>query len=140
MISGFLRKVNEICALLGYYTVFSGNSLPTLWSNLLVSSSRVTTFQDNLFSPSWSWDRLSQNLARNYCYWLHDIPADHRSQIAYWSADNPHTENLNTASQMQYLQCLGKNFKQLRTKIFRITYNGDFNLAGSNSLLVHNFK
>jgi len=27
-------KLPEICALLGYYTVYSGNSLPTFWDNL----------------------------------------------------------------------------------------------------------
>jgi hypothetical protein len=33
-ISGFQHKVDEICALLGYYTVYSGNSLRMLRDNL----------------------------------------------------------------------------------------------------------
>ena len=44
---------------------------------------------------------------------LHNIPEECRSQLAYCSADNPDTENLNNASHMQHLQCLGMNFKQL---------------------------
>jgi len=31
---------SEICALLGYYAAYSGNSVPTLRDNLLVRSSR----------------------------------------------------------------------------------------------------
>ena len=44
---------------------------------------------------------------------LHNISEECRSQIAYWSADNPDTESLNKTSHMQHLQCLGRNFKQL---------------------------
>ena len=39
----------EICALLGYYTVFSGNSLPLFWDNLSVPFSRVFFY----FFISW---------------------------------------------------------------------------------------
>ena len=39
MISGFRREVAENCALLGYYAVSSGNSLPTFRDNLSVPSS-----------------------------------------------------------------------------------------------------
>ena len=35
-ISGFRHEVDESCALLGYYTVCSGNSLPTFYDNLPV--------------------------------------------------------------------------------------------------------
>jgi hypothetical protein len=35
-ISGFHHKVDESCALLGYYTVWSGNSLLTFHDNLPV--------------------------------------------------------------------------------------------------------
>jgi len=52
-------------------------------------------------------------LVRNYRYTLHNIPEERRSEIAYWSADNEDTENLNKAPHMQRLQCLGKNFKQI---------------------------
>jgi hypothetical protein len=33
-ISGIRRKVDEICALLGYYAAYSGNFLPTFRDNL----------------------------------------------------------------------------------------------------------
>jgi len=36
VISGFLREVDEICAFLGYYAAYSGNSLPTFRDNLSV--------------------------------------------------------------------------------------------------------
>jgi hypothetical protein len=41
MISGFRRDVDEICALLGYYTALSDSSVQTFWDNLLVPFSRV---------------------------------------------------------------------------------------------------
>ena len=34
--SGFHRAVDEICVLLGYYTAYSGNTLPTFRDDLLV--------------------------------------------------------------------------------------------------------
>jgi hypothetical protein len=40
MLSGF-RHVLDICAVLGYYATYSGNSLPTFWDILSVPSSRV---------------------------------------------------------------------------------------------------
>ena len=36
-ISGFRCKVDKICALLGYYAAYSGNSLPTFRDNLSLS-------------------------------------------------------------------------------------------------------
>jgi len=41
MISGFRRELDENCALLGYFAVSSGNSLPAFRDNLSVQSSRV---------------------------------------------------------------------------------------------------
>jgi len=41
IISGFCCKVDEICVLLGYYTAYSGNSLPTYQDNLSAPSSRI---------------------------------------------------------------------------------------------------
>jgi len=41
MITGFDCIVNEVCALLGSYTMQSGNYVPTLWDNLSVPPSRV---------------------------------------------------------------------------------------------------
>jgi len=38
-ISGLRREVGEICTHLGYYTAYSGNSLPTFRDNLSVLSS-----------------------------------------------------------------------------------------------------
>jgi len=35
MISGFRREGDEICALLGYYVAYRGNSLPTFRDRLL---------------------------------------------------------------------------------------------------------
>ena len=42
-ISGFRREV-EICSLLGYYAVSSGNPLPTFQDNVSVPFSRVKSF------------------------------------------------------------------------------------------------
>ena len=39
--SGFYREVDEICALLGNYVAYSGNSVPKFRDNLTVPSSRV---------------------------------------------------------------------------------------------------
>jgi hypothetical protein len=33
--------VDKLCTLLGYYTMYSGNSLLKLWDNIVVPSSRV---------------------------------------------------------------------------------------------------
>jgi homospermidine synthase len=41
VISSFSLKVDEKCAILGYYAVSSGNSLPNFWDNLSGPSSRV---------------------------------------------------------------------------------------------------
>jgi hypothetical protein len=48
VISGFRREVDEICALLGYYTVHSVNFLPTFRDNLSVPSSQVQDGTDRL--------------------------------------------------------------------------------------------
>jgi hypothetical protein len=41
VISDFHRDVDEICALLGYYAMSSGNTLPTFQDNVSVPFSRV---------------------------------------------------------------------------------------------------
>jgi hypothetical protein len=41
LISGFCHNVDEICALLGYYTASCGNCLPTFQDNVSVPSSRI---------------------------------------------------------------------------------------------------
>jgi len=40
VISGFRRNIDENCAILSYYTVSSGNSLPTFRDSLSVPWSR----------------------------------------------------------------------------------------------------
>jgi len=41
MTSGFPRKAEKICAILGYYAALGGNSVPTFQDNLSVPYSRV---------------------------------------------------------------------------------------------------
>jgi len=41
IVSGFRHEADEICALLGHYTVYSGNSLLTFQDNILVPTTRV---------------------------------------------------------------------------------------------------
>jgi len=41
VISGLRREVDKTCALLGYYTAYSVNSLPTFRDNILVPPSRI---------------------------------------------------------------------------------------------------
>ena len=49
VISDFRRDVNEICALLGCYAVYSGNSLPAFRDNVPVSSSRFKKSKKETF-------------------------------------------------------------------------------------------
>ena len=66
VISGFRPNVDEICALLGCYAAWSGNSLPTLRDDLSVPSSRASyaaqrgkalpMFRDKLSAPFSSLD------------------------------------------------------------------------------------
>jgi hypothetical protein len=50
VISGFRHGVNEICALLGFYTAENGSSLPPFQNNILVPSSKVQQ------SKKTAWD------------------------------------------------------------------------------------
>jgi hypothetical protein len=72
VISGFCHNVDEICALLGYYTVYSANSVPTFQDNLQVPSSRVRK------SKKMGWIGCPKTLVQNYHSTLHNIPEDHR--------------------------------------------------------------
>jgi len=60
MISGFHHNVDEICALLGNYIMYSGNSLPKFRANLLVPSARVKksknfmTLEDGTDTLAWN--------------------------------------------------------------------------------------
>jgi len=58
-ISGFRREEGDFCALLGYYTAYSDNSVPTFRNNLPVPSSRVKKSNMN---SAWT---LTQRLCRN---------------------------------------------------------------------------
>jgi hypothetical protein len=78
-ISGYRRDADEICALLGYYTVSSGNPLPTFRDNLSVSYPRVkksTKTHEN------GADRLSETSVQKYHSKLRNIPEERTSQRA----------------------------------------------------------
>jgi hypothetical protein len=60
VIAGFSRSVNEICALLGFYTAQNGSLLPTFRDNLSVPFTRVK-YQD-YFNLRDGTDRLSRNV------------------------------------------------------------------------------
>jgi hypothetical protein len=49
VISGFHHKVDEICAVLGYYTPLSGSSVLVFRDSLLIPSSRVKKFKKKAF-------------------------------------------------------------------------------------------
>jgi hypothetical protein len=57
MTSGFLRKLDDICDLLGYYAVYSDRHLPTFRDKLSVPSSKVKKSEKNLY--------LTDSLFRN---------------------------------------------------------------------------
>jgi hypothetical protein len=51
VISEFRRKIDENCALLGYYAAISGNFLPTFRDNLSVPSSGVKNSKGSFWIP-----------------------------------------------------------------------------------------
>ena len=59
IISDFRRKVDEICALLGYYAAYSGNSLPTFRYN----RSRIQ--EESFFLFLTRDDNLSRNVGKD---------------------------------------------------------------------------
>ena len=71
VISGFLREVDEMCALLGNYAAYSGNSLLTFRDNLSVTSSRVQK----------SWIGCLETSIRNYQYTLRNIQEKRSSHV-----------------------------------------------------------
>jgi hypothetical protein len=81
--SGFCREVHEICALLGYYSSYSGNSLPTFRDNIWVPSSRIK--KPNSSWISWSLGRglvsCAAKAVRNYQYMLRNIPEERKPLI-----------------------------------------------------------
>jgi hypothetical protein len=72
MISGFRHEVREICAVLGYYTAYSGVYLLIFWNNLLVPSSRV-----RLICPIG----CSETSVRNYHHTLCNTPKECRYHL-----------------------------------------------------------
>jgi hypothetical protein len=70
--SSFHRDVDEIYALLGYYTASSGNPLPTFQDNLSVPSSRV--FLDFL-----TLEAGTDTSVKDYHSTLRNIPEERRS-------------------------------------------------------------
>jgi hypothetical protein len=76
VILGFCRKVVEICALLGCYTICSSNYLPTVWDIL-------TAFKGAFSTPEDGTERLS----RIICKELHCVTsqkcAELNEQIVY---------------------------------------------------------
>ena len=81
VISGFRRDVDEICALLGCYAAYSGNSLRTFRYNLAVPSSKVNN--SNLCWISWLLKMgpigCPETSVRNYHSTLRNIPEERRS-------------------------------------------------------------
>jgi len=78
VISGFRCEVGEFCTLLGYYTAYSGNSVPTFRDNLSVTSSRVK--KSNMNSAWTLIQRLSRNVGTELPPTMRHIPEDSRSQ------------------------------------------------------------
>ena len=91
-ISGFHCEVDEICTLLGYYVVLSGNSLLTFWDNNLVPFSRVNLKMGLIGCPEIS--------VMKYHYTLHNTPEECRSLLHSSShQDVPKKKGEHTAKQ-----------------------------------------
>ena len=91
MIAGFRRKLDEICALLGYYAAYDGSSFPKLLNNLSVPSSRIKTLPAavTVIRIREIMDRkilllgtidFTEASVRNYDHQLRTIPEEQRSQ------------------------------------------------------------
>jgi len=83
VISSFLRKVGEVCALLGYYAVCSVLSLQTFGDNISFPTLRVK----NSKKISWSWNMgpicCPETSVRNYNYTQSNNLEDRRSVWIY---------------------------------------------------------
>jgi hypothetical protein len=79
VISGFCRDVDNIRALLGYYSASSGNSLPTFRDNVSVPYSRVTNF-GTASSLKMGPIRCSATSVKDYHSTPHNIAENRRSQ------------------------------------------------------------
>jgi len=78
VISSFGCDVKEICVLLGYYTAYSGNSVPTFWDKLLLPSS---SFLENWFQRSLKMRPIGclEMSVRNYHCTLCNNPEERKS-------------------------------------------------------------
>ena len=73
VISGLRHETDEICALLGNYAAYSGNSLLMYRDELSIQSSRVSPLNmGKIGRPETS--------VRNYHYTIYNIPEECRSQ------------------------------------------------------------
>jgi len=73
VISGFCHEVDENCTLQAYYTVSSGNFLPTFQGNVSIPPFLDTTLEDAI-------NTLSQTSVTNYLYSPHNSPKQRSSQ------------------------------------------------------------
>jgi hypothetical protein len=80
VISGFLRDVNEICALVECYAASSGNCLPTFREN--VSGQSLKVFFLDFLTLEYGIDTLSRNVGRQHSM-LRNVTEDRRSQLAF---------------------------------------------------------
>ena len=75
MILSFRCKVDENCALLGYYAASSDNILSTFWDNLSFPSSGVKNPKQD------GTDRFPKMSVRNDHYSMCNNPEEHSSQL-----------------------------------------------------------
>jgi hypothetical protein len=77
VISGFRCDVEQICALLGYYTASSGSSVPTFRDNLSVPPSRIKKSKLGLLNMG----RMGylETSVQNYLSTLRDMPDECKS-------------------------------------------------------------
>jgi hypothetical protein len=71
VISGIHHEVEEICALLGYYRAYSGNSLPMFRDILSVPSSKVNESKEKSMCRFWWWlvIRCDGGIVGNGVFW-----------------------------------------------------------------------
>jgi len=99
LISGFLREVDEICALLGYYAAYGGNSLPMFRYTL-----SVPPFKGPIVYPETS--------VRNYHHTPRNIPEERRSQGQNCSRQSGAVVNFQRLSRL-YVYIAACNFVSL---------------------------
>jgi hypothetical protein len=78
VISGFRRNVDDICALLGYYAILSGSSVPTFRDNLSISP--IFKGQEIQEPLNMGLIACPETSVQNYDSTLRNIPEERRSQ------------------------------------------------------------